>query len=407
MRTLVQNGLLIDGLGNQFPGSFVDICDNMIQEVGAGKDVRRDVKYDTIIDATGKTVIPGMINCHVHLGMNAGAQPMHTLAVSTQLQVLMQAIENVQKMVKNGITTVRDCGAKEFEILLLRDNVKKGVVPGPRILASQAIKITGGHFTGRVVDGPIEAKRAVREQVFAGVDFVKLMASGGLGRANEQPGVPELDVEEMQAAIREGKKHGLKACAHAHSKQSMMNAIEAGVDTLEHCTFLDDEVTDTILRNKIPVVPTFQPYYQISTSAAGCGLPGFMVETAKMLYAEKLPRFQRALKAGIEIAFGTDAGAPFTPLEDMVTETRIMVEMGMKPMEVIASCTSIAAKTIGLNEQLGSIQKGKLADIVLLNENPLENIAKLGDVCCVIQNGRIVHSEGMDTTNRLKVGAFA
>ena len=303
MRTLVKNVLLIDGVGNQVPNSYIDIVDNIIREVGNG-DIRRDVVYDTMIDATGKVAIPGMINCHVHLGMNAGTHPMNALATATQLQVLMQAIENAQKMVNKGITTVRDCGAKEFEILLLRDHVKKGTVPGPRILASQAIKITGGHFTGRVVDGPIEAKRAVREQVYAGIDFVKLMASGGLGRANEEPGTPELDVDEMQAAIREGKKHSLKAAAHAHSKQSMLNAIAAGVDTVEHATFLDNEVIDAILTRDLTIVPTFQPYYQISTFGGGAGMASFMVDAAKKIYAEKLPRFQRRsrLECGSRLA---------------------------------------------------------------------------------------------------------
>ena len=132
-----------------------------------------------------------------------------------------------------------------------------------------------------------------------------------------------------------------------------------------------------------------------------------MVEAAKVIYADKLPRFQKALAAGVRIAFGTDAGAPFTPLEDVVTESKIMVEMGMKPMDVIASLTSIAAQTIGLGEQLGSIQKGKLADIVLLNASPLANIEKLGDVYCVIQDGRVAYSQEASTNNKFTVGASA
>jgi imidazolonepropionase-like amidohydrolase len=131
MRTLIKNVPLIDGLGHQFPNSRIAIVGNVIENVGAVDDVPDDRKYDVVIDAAGKTAIPGLINCHVHLGMNAGAHPMNAMAAATPLQVLMQAVENVQKMIRKGITTVRDCGAKEYEILLLRDYVKKGVVAGP------------------------------------------------------------------------------------------------------------------------------------------------------------------------------------------------------------------------------------------------------------------------------------
>lgn len=389
MRTLIKNALIIDGVGNQFPNGAIAISGKAIEGLFTDGTAPAG-KFDTVIDATGKVAIPGIINCHVHLAMNAGAHPMNALAASTPLHLLMQGIESAQKMIKKGITTVRDCGAKEFEILLLRDYIKKGVLSGPRVLAGQAIKITGGHYTGRVVDGPVEAKRAAREQISAGVDFIKLMGSGGLGRPNEIPGAPELDEDEMRAAIDEGKKHNLKSAAHAHGRQSMLNALAAGVDTLEHATFMDDEIIEIILKKKIIVVPTFQPYYQISTMGVEAGLASYMVESAREVYAEKLPRFQKALKAGIKIAFGTDAGAPYTPHEDVVTETRIMVEMGMKPMDVITSCTANAAEALDLADSLGSIAKGKIADIVLLNANPLQDISKLGDVYKVIKEGQLI-----------------
>lgn len=136
----------------------------MIKDIIPNSDLQ-DGNFECIIDAAGKFVIPGMINCHTHLGMNASAHPMNVLAAASTLEVLMQAIESGQKMLKKGITTVRDCGAKEFEVLLLRDKIKQGIVPGPRILASQAIKMTGGHFTGRIVDGLIEVRKGQRTSV--------------------------------------------------------------------------------------------------------------------------------------------------------------------------------------------------------------------------------------------------
>lgn len=389
MKTLIKNALIIDGKGGGPRTGSICISDNKIEKILLNEATDTS-GYDKIVDAAGKTAIPGLINCHVHLGMNAGAHPMNALASASQLEVLMQGIESSRKVIKKGITTVRDCGAKGFEILLLRDHIKKGTVIGPRILGGQAIKITGGHYIGRVVDGPIEAKKAAREQIHAGVDFIKLMASGGLGRPNEEPGAPELDVEEMKAAINEGKKHGLKSAAHAHGKESMLNAIEAGIDTVEHATFMDDEVIEKILEKNLIVVPTFQPYYQISTLGVEAGLAKYMVESAKAVYEEKLPRFQKALKAGVKIAFGTDAGAPYTPHEDVVTESKIMNEMGMSPMDIIGSCTMNAAEALGLEKDLGSLEEGKLADVVLLNSNPLEKIANLGDVYLVFKDGKAV-----------------
>lgn len=390
MRLLLKNALVIDGKGHQTPDCSIICHGNIIEKVLSKPDSWAGEQFDEVIDAAGKAVMPGIINCHVHLGMNASAHPMNALAAATPLQLLMQGIESAQAMIKKGITTVRDCGSKEYEILLLRDYIEKGVLSGPRILAGQAIKITGGHYTGRVVDGPIEARRAAREQIHAGVDFIKLMASGGLGRPNEIPGAPELDVDEMQAAISEGKKHNLRSAAHAHGKQSMLNAIAAGVDTLEHATFMDDEVIEAILNHKIVVVPTFQPYFQISTLGVKAGLAGYMVESAKQVYAEKLPRFVQALKAGVKFAFGTDAGAPYTPLDDVTTEAKIMVELGMNPMDVISSCTINAAQALGMDERLGSIEEGKLADMIILNDNPLTDIANLGNVCKVIKGGAVV-----------------
>lgn len=390
MKTLIKNAQIIDGTGKKpFKGSFV-IENDLIKSITYSDQQVIAEENNKIIDATNKFVIPGIINCHVHLGMNAGTHPMKTLASSSQLEVLLLAVQNAKKALKKGITTVRDCGALEYEILVLRDHINNGSFIGPRILASQALKMSGGHFSGRTVDGSLEAKKAVREQIHAGVDFVKLMASGGLGRPNEDWGAPELDIDEMAAAIQEGKKHHLKTAAHAHGKQSILNAIAAGADTLEHVTFLDEEVIEHILKNDVVVIPTFQPYYEISVFGAEAGMPSYMVESAKIVYAEKLPRFQNALKAGIKVAFGTDGGAPLTPAEDVVTEAQIMNEMGMNPMEVIVSYTLNAAKAIGLDNIVGSLENGKLADVVILNNDPLEKLSNLGDVYAVFKDGKLV-----------------
>lgn len=399
MDKIIKNGYIWDG--NKFELKDIVINDEIIDDVTnscAGS-------FDEVINAKGKYVLPGIIDCHVHLSMNAGSHPMATLSQMTESEAMLEAVISASKIIKSGITTVRDCGSLGFEILSLRDEINKGNrVEGPRIFAcGKAIKITGGHFIGRVIDGIEDARKAAREMIGAGADFLKFMGSGGLGKIGEQPGLTELDEDEMAMAIKQGKKHDMASASHAHGKQSMLNALNAGITTLEHCTFMDEEVINKILKKDIFVVPTFSPYLLISEKGIKAGVSEYMVNMAKEVYKEKIPRFNKAYKSGIKVAFGRDAGAPFTKHEDFVVEMKAMESAGMNKKDIIISATENAAKALKLWDKIGSIKKGKYADIILLDDNPLDDLENFKKICKVIKGGNeinIINKEESRNDNR-------
>lgn len=344
-----------------------------------------------IMDVKGQFIMPGIIDCHVHISMNGGAHPMRDLGQASEAEALLTGIVSCEELVSNGITTVRECGGIGKEGIIIREAIKAKKVRGPRIVAcGQAIKIIGGHFVGYEVTGPTEAKIAARDLIKAGAEYIKLMATGGLGKIGEKPGVVELDVEEMKAAISEGEKHGMTSAAHCHSKEGMLNALEAGVTTLEHCTFLDEEVVEKILQNDVFVIPTFSPYYQMANFGSENGVADFMCEISKKICEVKYSTFPIAYKKGVKIAFGRDAGAPLTRHGDFTVEMSEMEKAGMTKKDIIKAATESAAKAMNLWEETGSIKVGKSADIIVLNEDPLIDLKNYKSVVNVISQGTLI-----------------
>lgn len=382
MKKIIKNGYVWDG--QKFAVKDIVINNEMIDKVADSCEG----SFDEVINAKSKYVLPGIIDCHVHLSMDAGSHPMATLSQGSESEALLEAVLSAEKIIKSGITTVRDCGSLGFEILSLRDEVNKGRFKGPRIFAcGKAIKITGGHFIGRVTDGIDDARKAAREMIEAGADFLKFMGSGGLGKIGEQPGLVELDQDEIEIAVKQGRKHDMASATHAHGKQSMLNALNAGTTTLEHCTFMDQEVIDKILEKDVFVVPTFAPYLLISEKGAEAGVSDYMVNMAKQVYKEKIPRFRKAYNAGIKIAFGRDAGAPFTKHEDFIVEMKAMESAGMSRKDIITSATENAARALKLWDKIGSIEKGKYADIILVDDKPLDDFDNFKKIFKVIKSG--------------------
>ena len=346
---------------------------------------------DQELDMSGKFVLPGIIDCHVHLSMNGGPHPMADMSKCREAEALLVSLESAEALVRSGITTVRDCGGVACESVALKNAIAGGKLIGPRIIPCvNAIKIPGGHFFGMEVTGAQEARKAARVLIRDGAEFIKLMATGGLGKIGEQPGVVELDVDEMKAAIDEGKKHDMASSAHCHSKEGMMNALEAGISTLEHCTFLDDEVIDKILEQDVFMVPTFSPYCQMDRYGLENGVSPYMCKMSKDICAYKNKTFPKAYERGVKIAFGRDAGAPLTRHGEYFIEMTDMEAAGMSRKDIIISATETAAKALRIYDETGSIEAGKTADILVLDADPLNDLLNFKKVNAVIAAGRLI-----------------
>lgn len=382
MKKMIRNASVWSG--RDFVPANIFIDGKRISKVVPGT-VQEQVE---VINATGKFILPGIIDCHVHLSMNGGSHPMAELSKASEAEALFVAMQSCDELIKSGITTIRECGGKGNESVILANAVESGKMTGPRIVTCiKAIKIIGGHFVGMEVTGPVEATEAARILIKDGAKFIKLMATGGLGKIGEKPGVVELDVNEMRAAINEGKKHEMIGVAHCHSKHGMLNALEAGATSIEHATFVDKEVVEALLEKKAYVVPTFSPYILIDRHGLENGVSAYMCQMAKEICAYKNEHFKLVHESGVPIAFGRDAGAPFVQHGKYVLEMLAMEKCGMSRPAIIQSATENAAKLLGLWDDVGSLDAGKFADMVVLDADPAKDLAAFANVAMVFKEG--------------------
>jgi len=390
MKILIKKGIIIDGTGAPPNEADIVIMDGKISEIGPGIG-RKSSKFDNTIEAEGKYVLPGFINCHVHFSLNASPHPMNDMVRTDNYTLTIQGVQIAKKILKAGITTVRDMGSKHFEVLSIRNAINSGVIPGPTIIApGQALLMTGGHFSGKEVDGVEACLSAARAQLQAGADFIKVMATGGLGKPDEIPGAQELTFDELKACFSVARMAGKTSAAHAHGIEGIKDIIRAGVTSVEHGTLMDEEAMDLMIQKKTYLVPTFAAYWVMANEGEKKAVPEYMVRSSQWVLEEKIPRFKKAVKKGVLIAFGTDAGSPINPHENLEVECRCMIEGGMTPMEVIVSLTKRAASLLQLGDKVGTLESGKRADIVLLGGNPLEDIAQVANVVGVLKDGRPV-----------------
>jgi len=347
------------------------------------------------IDLSGCTLLPGLINSHVHLCLGAEANPVGVLqnepATMTALKMLVRARETVEA----GVTTVRDLAGRDYVELSVRRAVAEGLFPGPRILAAgRAVCMTGGHgnFFGREADGPDDVRKAVREQLKAGVDVIKLIATGGVMTAGVEPGSPQLTLEEMRAAVEEARKAGRLTAAHAQGSAGIADAVEAGITTIEHGIFLTDEIIATMKRKGVFLVPTLAAPAAISIGGLAAGIPEFMVRKSDAVISHHVSSFQRAAKAGVRIAAGADSGTPLNLHGSLLPELDLMVKYGMSPLESIRSATTVAADALGLGGETGRVAEGYAADLLAVAGQPAERIGALADVRLVLARGAIIRS---------------
>jgi|APFre7841882724_1041349.scaffolds.fasta_scaffold34622_2 imidazolonepropionase-like amidohydrolase len=379
MAVILRDACIIDGRGNVQARGFITIENNRIAEVGKGPGPAKKNGYE-VMDLEGMCVLPGMIDCHVHLCIDGSADPMQSLQKDSAAMITLKAARHAHLSLLAGVTTVRDLGSVNGISGSLRDAINLGIVIGPRIVSTnQAVCITGGQGWqfSRQADGADGVRQAVREQIRAGADAIKMMATGGVITQGVEPGSPQFTLEELKAGAEEAHKAGRKIAAHAQGNEGIKNSLSAGFDTIEHGIFLDDEAIGLLLEKKATLVPTLSAPFNIMEKGEKSGIPAFIIEKTRKVKDAHVDSIKKAYKAGVTIASGADAGTPFNGHGENLRELELLVRIGLSPMEAIVSATRVASETLGLGSRLGTIEPGKLADLIVVEGDPVKDIAVL------------------------------
>jgi imidazolonepropionase-like amidohydrolase len=349
----------------------------------------------TRIDAPDATLLPGLIDCHVHYAMSGGPDWLSEVKEPYALGA-WRAAAHARTTLRAGFTTVRTLGGREGADPALRDAQAMGLVEGPRIVATNMVVcMTGGHgsWIGREADGPDDVRKAVREQLKAGADCVKFIATGGVMTPGVEPGAQQLTEAELCAGIEEAHKAGRTTAAHAHGAAGIKAAVLAGVDSIEHGSFMSDEVIELIKARGTFFSATLCSAEGFLNAPPGSVADWAMAKAARVRTALD-DSFRRAYAAGVRLVLGTDAGTPFNRHGDNARELALMVKLGVSPLDALTAATRNGAELLGRLDQLGSLEPGKLADLVLVHGDVVADINRLCDrasIQLVVQGGRIVH----------------
>lgn len=365
-----------------------------------------------VIDLSADYVLPGLIDCHTHLGARADRYNEVDAFVDTPFDSAIAGVVNANKTLQAGFTSVRDVGSLPFLAVDLRNNINAGFIPGPRIVASgPPISITGGHgdlnnfspqtsvsmFPAKndfqIADGPDEVRRVVREQVKYSVDVIKILASGGVLSKGDQPGAPQYTLEELKVAADTAHQAGRKIAAHAHGAQSIKWAIEAGIDSIEHASLVDDEGIRLAKEHGTYFVMDIYDDDYILNVGPKIGMSQELLNKERALGQTQRNNFRKAHAAGVKMAFGTDAGV--YPHGDNAKQFHYMVMYGMTPTEAIQAATVSAADLIGRSNDVGQLTPGHFADLVAVTANPLDHIEVLEHVDTVVKGGVMVKHNGL------------
>jgi imidazolonepropionase-like amidohydrolase len=356
-----------------------------------------------VIDLSGETCLPGLIDVHDHLTFDPEDSGYRGLGISVPRSTVT-GVKNARITLRAGFTTVRNVGASGYSDVALRDGINAGDIEGPRLLVSgPPLGITGGHCDENllapeyhwksegVADGPWAARTRVRENVKFGVDLIKVCASGGVMSKGDQPGTPQYTFEELKAIADEAHKLGRKVAAHAHGAQSIKDGILAGIDSIEHASFIDDEGIRLAKEHGTFLVFDLYNDDYILKEGLKAGMLPESIEKERKVGKVQRENFRRAFLAGAKMAFGTDAAV--YPHGDNARQFAILVEFGMKPIDAIRSATLSAAELLGWEKQVGAIEPQFFADIIAVEGDPLQNVAALEHVRFVMKDGRVYKNE--------------
>ena len=395
MTIAIRHIRILDGRGHKLERGTLVIEGDRIAAIGPDQTVRVP-KGAQRVDGRGLTVLPGLIDCHVHFCLGAEADVVAAVEEESSAVTLLKAAELARRTLRAGFTTVRDVGFRDHAVFALKRAIEAGLTPGPRILAAGlAICMPGGHarFIGREADGVEAVRAAVRDQLAAGAEVIKVIASGGVLTPGTSPDQAQMTVEELSAAVEVAATHGRHVAAHAHGASGMKNALRAGVHSIEHATLMDDEAAAMMTQRGVYMVPTLSALATTAACPTGCGIPDSARSKAKNMVKQHEKSFRAAVRRGVPIALGTDAGTPFNHHGENAQELERMVALGMTPMNAIMTSTSAAARLLRLSDEIGTIEVGKQADLLVVEGNPLRNIGlllKQERIAGVMQRGRFV-----------------
>ncbi|WP_282139611.1 metal-dependent hydrolase family protein [Cytobacillus oceanisediminis] len=362
------------------------IKDGLIKDIIPESQLPANVK---VIDGNRGFLAPGLIDLHIHMMWDGSLNPVQTSETEGYEQMLIRAVANCQTYLQHGITTVRDIGSIDDIALHVAKGIKRGLISGPDVIASgKTLTMTGGHdpFWARFVDGKEEALKGVREQIFKGAEVIKVSSTGGVyGRIEgEQVGNAELSLEEQEVICNEAHRFGLKVASHAIGRDGIHNSILAGVDTIEHGHFLDDELAALMEERNTAWIPTLFVYKQIATQE---GIPSYARDKAEEIVSIHRNAFESYFNRNILIGAGSDAGSPCTSHRALLDELYTMNEMIPDAKEVLKTATVNAGKILG--RDVGQIKEGYRANLILLKENPLECLTNLESIEKVVVRGEI------------------
>ncbi|MCT0006168.1 metal-dependent hydrolase family protein [Weissella confusa] len=355
----------------------------------SGQVVETVREADQIVDVQGKYLVPGLINAHTHIVMAADGRERAGQDVTLDTLV---ALQNLQDAIASGVTTIRDAGSTDNIDLKLATKIRQQRLQLPDIIGSgAALTMTGGHGSkiGMEVDGVDEVRKASRWNLKHGAQTIKLMATGGVSLDGEQPTDEQLSVEELTAAVLEAHHKGKPAMAHAQGTQGIKNAILAGVDSVEHAVYLDDETIQMLLDTNTAIVPTMAAPWQMLQHKDD--IPAYMYDKASALWEAHQQSIRDAAAAGVNVVMGTDAGTSYNDFKSGPgVEIRLLASVGMTPEQVLLASTVRGAELLGIAERVGELVPGKDADMLILDRDPLQDLALLTDAPRVIKRGQAV-----------------
>lgn len=381
---------------------LIIICDDRVEEV---LDIQNaDLSGFDVIDLSDKFVMPGMIDAHVHIGMNGEGDGTAKGVRSLVGENTLYSLKNAQTDLYAGFTTLRDCGSSDFNSVAVRNSINKGEFVGPRlIVCGKSMGSTGGHSDSHynpelieakgkhhVIDGVDSAYYASRYNIKYGADFLKFMATGGVMSFGTTVGAQQLTLAEMKAIVEIANMYGIHTATHAHGTNGIKDAVRAGVTSVEHGMILDDEAIELMLEHGTYLTPTIIAAERIVATGHLIGVQPWAIEKAKTVLSTHEAGFRKCMAKGVKISFGTDSGTPNNFHGKQGYEFELLQNFGMKVEDALTAATKTNSELIRRDKEIGTLEKGKYADIIAFDKSPFEDIKIMTNCSFVMKGGAVI-----------------